>query len=104
MAHAEGLSKEEAHKEHVKKIWRTFWILLAATAVEFIIALGVGYEYYTVKVIVFITLTIVKAFYIIGEFMHLGAERKALIWSILLPCIFVVWLIVALLYEGGHLT
>jgi cytochrome c oxidase subunit 4 len=48
-------------------------------------------------------MTIVKAFYIVGEFMHLKHEVKTLIWAILLPAIFVVWLLIALIYEGGHL-
>jgi hypothetical protein len=26
-----------------------------------------------------------------------------LIWMVLIPTIFVVWLLVALIYEGGHL-
>ena len=50
---------------------------------------------------IFIALTVVKAFYIVSEFMHLKYEVKVLIWSILIPMIFVVWLIIALIYEGG---
>jgi len=45
-------------------------------------------------------MTIVKAFYIVGEFMHLKHETKSLIWSIIVPVIFVAWLILALLLEG----
>ncbi|MBU1823007.1 MAG: cytochrome C oxidase subunit IV family protein, partial [Bacteroidetes bacterium] len=51
----------------------------------------------------FVGLTIVKAFYIVGEFMHLKHEVKSLIWSILIPCIFVVWLLLALMLEGGSI-
>ena len=82
-----------------KLIWKTFWILSAVTALEFLIAFTVSQGLF--KVSVFIGLTIVKAFYIVGEFMHLKHEMKALIWSILLPCIFVVWLLIALIWEGG---
>jgi cytochrome c oxidase subunit IV len=53
------------------------------------------------KISIFIGLTFVKAFYIVSEFMHLKHETKVLIWSIILPMIFVVWLVIALLYEGG---
>jgi len=42
----------------------------------------------------------VKAAYIVGEFMHLRHEAKMLIWSILIPMIFIVWLLIALVYEG----
>jgi cytochrome c oxidase subunit IV len=48
-------------------------------------------------------MTIVKAFYIVGEFMHLKHEVKSLIWAALLPCIFVVWLLIALITEGGSI-
>jgi cytochrome c oxidase subunit 4 len=45
---------------------------------------------------------VVKAFYIVSEFMHLGHEVKGLIYSVILPMIFIVWLIVALVnLEGG---
>lgn len=103
MASHANMTQEEAHKAHVKKIWQVFWILLGVTALEFVIALGVGYEYYTLKVAIFVGMTIIKAFYIMGEFMHLKGEVKGLIWSILLPCVFVVWLITALLVEGGSI-
>jgi len=45
----------------------------------------------------------VKAFYIVSEFMHLKQETKVLIWSIIIPMIFVVWFIIALVYEGGSI-
>jgi len=57
----------------------------------------------TLRVAIFCGMTIVKAFYIVGEFMHLKHEVKSLIWAILIPTVFVVWLLVALIYEGGHL-
>ncbi|WP_266362283.1 cytochrome C oxidase subunit IV family protein [Tellurirhabdus rosea] len=82
-------------------IWRTFWILAAITALEFIIAFTIPAG--TIKTAIFVGMTIVKAFYIVGEFMHLKHETKSLIWSILLPCIFVVWLLIALLMEGGSI-
>jgi caa(3)-type oxidase subunit IV len=82
-----------------KVIWKTFWILFALTALEFLIAFTMGPG--LLKVSIFIGMTIVKAFYIVGEFMHLKHETKSLIWAIILPCIFVIWLLIALIYEGG---
>ena len=52
------------------------------------------------KTSIFVVITLYKAFYIVGEFMHLSHEVKSLIWTIILPLIFVVWLIVALLIQG----
>lgn len=95
--HAHAAAGEIA-KPNTAHIWKTFWILLVATALEFIVAFSL--ENKTARVSIFLGLTIVKAFYIIGEFMHLRHEVKVLIWSILLPLIFICWLIVALLVEG----
>jgi cytochrome c oxidase subunit IV len=52
------------------------------------------------KTFIFVILTIVKAGYIVGEFMHLRYEVKVLFWSILIPMIFVAWMLVAFVYEG----
>lgn len=84
-----------------KAIWKTFWILLILTAIEFFIAFTMASG--PLRVAIFSGMTIVKAFYIVGEFMHLKHEVKSLIWMILVPVIFVAWLLVALVYEGGHL-
>ncbi|HBH21929.1 MAG TPA: hypothetical protein DDY13_00755 [Cytophagales bacterium] len=88
-------------KSKVKKLWQIAAILAIVTAIEFVFAITLpkGVLLYTI----FITLTLVKAFYIVSEFMHLKYEVKVLIWSIMIPLIFVVWLIIALIYEGGNL-
>ena len=84
----------------IKKLWMTALILLIITIMEFIVAFTVPHEYKDLRVWIFITMTIVKAAYIVGEFMHLRYEVKVLIWSILIPMIFIVWMLVAFLYEG----
>ena len=56
------------------------------------------------KTFVFVVMTIVKAGYIVGEFMHLRYEVKVLFWSILIPMIFVVWMLVAFVYEGMKIS
>lgn len=92
-----------ADKEKIWKIWKVMLILAAVTAVEFVIALAVPLSVMPqpVKVYVYIALTIVKAFYIVAEFMHLSHERKSLIWSILLPIIFIVFMLFIFLYQGS---
>jgi cytochrome c oxidase subunit IV len=87
---------------NTKMIWRTFIILLVATALEFIIAFNIPHTMKLTRILIFVLMTIFKAFYIVGEFMHLKHEVKTLIWIILVPTGFVVWLLVALIYEGGH--
>ncbi len=102
---ASHVSHETAEKEipapNTGAIWKTFWILLILTAIEFVIAFTMPAN--TLRVAIFSGMTIVKAFYIVGEFMHLKHEVKTLIWMILLPIIFIAWLLVALIYEGGQL-
>ncbi|PWJ60163.1 caa(3)-type oxidase subunit IV [Dyadobacter jejuensis] len=98
-AHHIQSNDPNAGAEQRKAIWKTFWILLILTALEFLIAFTVAHG--TLKVTIFIVMTIVKAFYIVGEFMHLKHETKGLIWSILIPIVFVAWLILALLLEGN---
>src|SRR5690606_16032719 len=86
-------------KEKVKKIWMVALILAVVTGIEFVFAFTMDAG--TLRTAIFIGLTIVKAFYIVAEFMHLRHEVKVLVWSILLPMVFVVWLIIALLVEGN---
>lgn len=88
--------------KHRKQIWKVFWILLVITTVEFIIAFTLPAN--GLRVAIFVGMTFVKAFYIVAEFMHLKHEVKMLIWSIVLPIIFIMWFIVALIVEGGSVS
>jgi cytochrome c oxidase subunit IV len=88
-------------KERIRKIWRVALILGVVTAIEFLCAFTMPRG--VLLIAVFIGLTIVKAFYIVGEFMHLKHEVKVLIWSILIPVVFIIWLIIALLVEGNSI-
>lgn len=91
-----------------KNIYKTTAILAAITTLEFIIAFGMtGESMYAIKVGIFVLLTIVKAYYIVAIFMHLGGEVKRLIMAIGIPFAFLVWLLIAMGKEGnsyGHLT
>ena len=91
-------------------IWRVFWILLFITAFE--VALGMIKPSFLVDTIflgtkllnhVFIILTVIKAAYIILQFMHLGHEEVSLKWTILLPAIILVpYLLFIILSEGAY--
>ncbi len=88
-------------KEKIKKLWTVAGILGAVTAVEFIIAFTMHHG--AAKTSLFVILTIVKAGYIVGEFMHLRYEVKVLFWAILIPTLFIIWMLVAFVYEGMQL-
>jgi cytochrome c oxidase subunit 4 len=97
-------SESHEHLEHTsppegtKAIWRTFFILLVITIADF------GF-YFTLdpsmgRNILFIGLAIVKAYYIVGIFMHMSYEKAGLRYSILIPVLFIIALILACLLEG----
>ena len=88
----------ERQKPNTKVIWRTFWILLFATAIEFVVAFTLAAG--MLRVSIFLGLTVIKAFYIVAEFMHLKHEQKVLIWSVVLPTVFIMWAVVVFLAEG----
>lgn len=90
-----------ADKAKIRQIWKVAIILGLITSAEFVIAFTIDAGY--AKTFVFIALTIWKAFFIVAEFMHLGHERKSLIWSILLPMAFVIFLIFIMMYQGAAL-
>lgn len=103
MAHSENTPQVTVlppDTARIKKLWTVAGILGVITAIEFAIAFTVPHEMHNLRVWTFIIMTIVKAAYIVGEFMHLRHEAKVLIWSILIPMVFVVWMLVAFVYEG----
>ena len=104
MALLEEISQIEvkpANKSEINNLWKIAGILLIITIIEFVFAFSLPDHWKVMKISIFVSLTFVKAFYIVSEFMHLKHEKKALIWSIVLPLILVVWLVIALIYEGG---
>ena len=89
------------------KIWRVFFYLLGLTALEFIIALGfvetgVIEKSMAVKVI-YILLTLWKAFYIIAYFMHLKFEKFGMKVMLGLPVVLLIYLIILVLIEGHYI-
>lgn len=89
------------NEEKIKKIWKTALIMALITGAEFVMAFTMdrGILLY----FLFIALTIWKAKYIMMDFMHLGDEVKPLFYSIIVPLIFLVWLVIALMKEGSDI-
>jgi cytochrome c oxidase subunit 4 len=97
---------EPGGKEVVSKIIKTTIILSVITIIELGMGLGMyalpmaaGLKLFLKGVIVILSLA--KAFYIVGVFMHLGEEVKNLIMTIVVPLLLFVWFIAAFLYEGN---
>ena len=98
-----------AEGNSTRKIWLVFWILFVLTTIEVLLGIfkpvtlvdnsiiGVSLLNHT-----FIILTLVKAYYIVMTFMHLGDEKKTLKISIITPMfILVPYLLFILLVEAS---
>lgn len=99
---ADQITPDQLRQAKVKKILQVMGILALVTSVELALAFTWPESVSRLSLnILFLILTLVKAFYITFEFMHLGHEVKPLKWSLLFPMAFLVWLVIALLLEGG---
>ncbi len=101
MAH---LSYEEAKKAVI----RGLIILGAITIIEVIIALlakGHMIEGFHMNKLLYgflmAVFSIIKALFILGEFMHLKYESKALRVGLALPFILILWAIIAFVHDGN---
>lgn len=90
-----------------KKIWQVFFYLLFLTGLEFFIALALVHPGYIEKGmtvnVVYIVLTLMKAYYIIAYFMHLKFEKKVFITIVSMAFLLVIYFIVLMLIEGDYL-
>lgn len=98
-------------KSNTQKIWGVLIFLTIVTAVE--VGLGISKPeiltknyFLGMKLLnwIFILLTLVKAYYIAWDFMHLRDERpslrRAVVWT---PIFLVSYLIFILLYEADYI-
>lgn len=98
-------------KSNVTKIWGVLILLTIVTAVE--VGLGITKPEYLTKNLfvgmkllnwIFIILTLVKAYYITWDFMHMRDEksslRRAVVWT---PIFLVCYLIFILLFEADYI-
>jgi len=98
-------------KSNVSKIWGVFFFLCAVTAVE--VVLGIikpevltGNRFLAMKWLnwIFIILTLVKAYYITWDFMHMRDEKSSLRRSVVWTAVFLIcYLILILLIEGDYI-
>ncbi|MUH37607.1 hypothetical protein D9O36_17295 [Zobellia amurskyensis] len=113
MAHAHkleifrGLLK---FKSNTQKIWGVLIFLSIITAVEVVLGIvkprALTHSYFIgMKLLnwIFIILTLVKAYYIAWDFMHLRDEksslRRAIVWT---PIFLVAYLLFILLFEADY--
>ena len=93
---------QATHKEKVALVWKTTLILSIVTVVEVTGALLYPDTLPRIILTLFvIAMSILKAYYIVGTFMHLKFEIKNLIVTVLLPFMFLIWFIISFLWEGS---
>lgn len=98
-------------KSNIQKIWGVLLFLTLVTAVE--VGLGItkpefltqnSFLYMKLLNWIFIILTLVKAYYIAWDFMHLRDEksslRRAIVWT---PIFLVCYLVIILLIEATYI-
>ena len=96
------------HSQGTGRIWKIFWVLSFLTIVElalgyFLYFKGEDISHFVVlgtKIVIGI-LTLLKAYYIVSVFMHLGDEVRNMIMTITVPLVLFVWFIVAFLWDGN---
>ena len=101
MQHHTDVASPESRSQ-VKRIWKIFWVLLVITIAEVI--LGMFFSHHMPKGLVaflFLSLTLLKAGYIIAVFMHLGDEFGNFIVTMAIPLFLFIWFIIAFLADGG---
>ncbi len=96
---------EEEGKKIRKRIWFMFWVLLAITTVEVLLGMywkALGAPWGAIKM-TFIILTVLKAFFIVSEYMHLKHEKTWLKNALIIPyVIFALYIPYHLLTEGVY--
>ena len=106
------MAQTQEHKSHTKLIWKVFAILSVVTIVE--VFLGIikpDFLYLTSFLgtsplnIIFIVLTLVKAYYITWFFMHMADEKKSLRRAVVWTAVFlIIYLVTLILIEGSYIN
>lgn len=102
----------QEHKSHTALIWKVFGILSVITLVEVILGITKPESLHLTQIlgtsplnIIFLILTIVKAYYITWFFMHMSDESKSLRRSVVWTALFLIlYLATLLLIEGSYIN
>ena len=105
------MTQTQEHKSHTKLIWKVFAILSVVTTVE--VFLGIEKPEFlhlssflgtSPLNIIFVILTLVKAYYITWFFMHMADEKKSLRRAVVWTAVFlIIYLVTLILIEGSYI-
>ncbi|MCH2490206.1 MAG: cytochrome C oxidase subunit IV family protein [Flavobacteriales bacterium] len=98
-------------KSNIAKIWGVFVFLSIVTIIEVVLGIVkpevlIDNKFLAMKLLnwIFIILTLVKAYYITWDFMHMRDEKKSLRRSVVWTAIFLIcYLVLILLIEGDYI-
>jgi len=97
-----------SHEEGIKSVKNGLILLSILTVGEVFIALtGKGHiinGFYAPVILMnvaMIGLSMWKATFIVQKFMHMGYEVRSLALSVLLPCLLLIWAVIAFFWEGN---
>lgn len=103
---------EEEGKVKRRKLWNVFWIMLTITIIELIIGFNakdwglldpVDRTSTSILKVIFIGMTLGKAYFIVYSFMHLGDEMKGIKYAIIAPyTTFILYLTYVLVAEANY--
>src|SRR5690554_2267988 len=97
---------EEEGKKKRRKIWQVTLLLSVITLIEVLCGAFIkqGSPAWEVVKVSFIIMTVIKAYYIVYSFMHMGDENRLFKWMIIgIYIIFIIYMIWLIGYEGIEL-
>lgn len=97
---------EEEGKIKRKRIYKVTILLSILTIVEVLCGVFVkqGSDAWAAMRLAFLIMTVIKAFYIVFTFMHVGDEKRILRITLMVPyIIFILDIIILILIEGAAL-
>lgn len=106
------MTHAQEHKSHTKLIWKVFIILSVITIAEVFLGITKPDVLYLTKFlgtsplnIIFLILTLIKAYYITWFFMHMADEKKSLRRAVVWTAVFlIIYLATLLLIEGSYIN
>lgn len=106
------MAQAQEHTSHTRLIWKVFLILSIVTTVEVFLGIRKPDALYlsnlfgtSILNIIFVILTLVKAYYITWFFMHMADEKKNLRRAVVWTAAFLICYLIALvLIEGSYIN
>ena len=95
---------QDEYQHHVSAVWKTTIYLSVITIVEVVVALlyvQLLPDANRLPLTIFVTIaTLAKGYYIMNVFMHLKYETRALVLTLIIPFLFLVYAIIAFGLDG----